>query len=319
MPPDSPETQSSTKKSLKNPSLGGSFSKTSIEDSPILTPNLSQHTDIPGLSLNSPSPEPNKYDFPTTQFVPFKDAFADEDMDFLSEAQTLADQERTRLLMSSRRGNNEGGDSYSGLRCPMCNKPVDVSDLKEFGEMNTRKQERFCRSHQKKTAKESWTEKGYPEIDWDTLDSRISKHHKFIRRLINGGSCHYRDVLEETVKAGKDRNLLVATTSLTPGYYGPRGLRIISENIMEKFTPILKKRAPQDKLIAARGPTSFVQSVIVPEIATLLVTEDLDVGEEEARGILKDSADIGDLVNEEIREVVVRRLENSEDEEDELC
>jgi len=198
-------------------------------------------------------------------------------------------------------------------RCPMCNKPVDPDDLRAFGDMNTRQQEKFCRSHQRKSAKEDWESHGYPEIDWENLDSRISTHHSFIKEVVKGAESHYRRALADIVKAGKDRNLMKMTSNLTPGYYGSRGLRAISENLMQKFSPLLKKMAIQDRLISARGPTAFVQSVLVPEVTVRLIMEDMKVEIEEARKILTDSVGVGELVHEEIRDVVMRHVEDSEE------
>jgi hypothetical protein len=238
------------------------------------------------------------------------------DDDLASTAQALINDTRAPLLPISTVFNDD--DDFATMtqmaRCPMCNKPVDPADIRAFGEMNTRRQEKFCRSHQKKTAEEEWDLKGYPTIDWERLDSRISKHHSYIKKLINGADSHYRTAFTGTINAGKDRSLLKMTSNLTPGYYGSRGLRAMSENVMRKFTPLLKTRTVKDRLISARGPTPFVQSVLVPEITVILIMEDMDVDVEEARDILSESCTIGDLVNEEIRDVFKRRVDDSEDE-----
>lgn len=197
--------------------------------------------------------------------------------------------------------------------CPMCNEPVDPVDLKEFGNMNTRAQEKFCRFHQQKTAQKSWDAQGYPAIDWGNLDDRIAKHYSLIRKVINGGGSYYRDLLEENVNAGKDRNPLKMTSNLTPGYYGGRGLRAMSENIMHEFTALIKQKAVKDRRISSRGPTAFVQSVLVPEVAVLLIMEDMNVGVDRAREILEDSSVFGELLHDEVRDVVDQRVEDSED------
>src|ERR1019366_7766495 len=75
-------------------------------------------------------------------------------------------------------------------KCPMCGESVDPADLRAFGRMNTRKQEKFCRSHRKTTALQTWDAEEYPAIDWDKVDSRITKHHSFIKELINGADSH---------------------------------------------------------------------------------------------------------------------------------
>ena len=85
---------------------------------------------------------------------------------------------------------------------------------------------------------------------------------------------------------------------------------------MYAFTPLLKKRVVKDRVMAARGVTGFVQSVLVPEVAVLLIMEDMDVDVGEARNILTESSGMGELVNEEIKDVVTRRIADSDEEED---
>jgi len=79
----------------------------------------------------------------------------------------------------------------------------------------------------------------------------------------------------------------------------------MSENIMEKFTPQLKKMAKSDDLIFAQGVSFYVQAVLVPELVVRLIKEDMDVGIGEAREILKDSVEVGDILQEELDEEVV--------------
>lgn len=202
-------------------------------------------------------------------------------------------------------------------RCPMCHAPVDPADIRAFGKnMNIRTQEKFCRAHRLKTANEDWKDKNYPTIKWEKLDKRISQHHALIKKMIKGEDSYYRTQMEEKINAGKDRSLLKMTTNLTPGYYGTRGLRAISENIMHKFTPLLKKTIVDDKVMSARGVTPYVQSVLVPEVASRLIMADMKVSLEKAREILSESADVGELLNEEIRDVVKNTVLDTEDEED---
>ncbi|KAF8853343.1 hypothetical protein BDZ45DRAFT_694333 [Acephala macrosclerotiorum] len=202
-------------------------------------------------------------------------------------------------------------------RCPMCNADVDPAELRKYGTMNIRMQEKFCRAHRMKTAKETWKDEEYPKINWDKLDKRISKHHSLIKEFIEGKDSYYRQQMEEKVNAGKDRSLMKMTTNLTPGYYGARGLRAISENIMQQFTRLLKKRMVEDKLMSARGFTPYVQSVLVPEVASRLIMKDMKVSLERAREILTESIEVGELLNEEVRDVVAKTVDDSEEETDE--
>lgn len=85
---------------------------------------------------------------------------------------------------------------------------------------------------------------------------------------------------------------------------------------MSKFSPKLRRLAASDRLISSSGVTGYVQAVLVPELAVMLVKEDLGVDDDErAREILRESVEIGDLLNEE-EEEVVQLPERDEDEHD---
>ena len=87
----------------------------------------------------------------------------------------------------------------------------------------------------------------------------------------------------------------------------------MSENIIKKFSSHLRDIAVKDRLVAARGVAGYVQSVLVPELAVRLISEDMKCGVQEARQIMKDSAGLGDLLNEEVGDVVGNgEYENSE-------
>jgi RTC4-like domain len=204
---------------------------------------------------------------------------------------------------------------FDQATCPMCGDVVDSEFLRSYNNgnlMNVRMQIKFCRAHKKNSARDTWIFQGYPTIDWESLDERIAKHHHFLQNLLNGASSHYRDALSESVKSGKSRTLkqsmLSSDMPVGPGYYGSRGLRAMSENIMNKFSPQLRKIAVKDRLVASRGVTGYVQAVLVPELATRLIKEDMGVSAKRAREIMSESVGMGDLLNDELQDVVdVRR------------
>ncbi|KAH8814959.1 RTC4-like domain-containing protein [Xylogone sp. PMI_703] len=275
--------------------------------SPSLAAKVKHYTDIANAQ-----PSQN----PTFKTYSFDDSLLDD----VNEA--LADMPRKDILQpisstdlrTNARQEEEDNDTP---RCPMCKHSITAEEQKKCLTMNTRQQEKFCRRHRKRDAEDVWFTKGYPSIDWATLDSRLAQHHTYLQTLLNGTNSHYRESFQEAVSAGKDRNLLKMTRNLTPGYYGTRGLRAISENIMQNFSPLLKKRAVKDRLIAARGVTGFVQAVLVPEVTVLLIMEDMNIGVEDARTVMSESAGIGELVNDEIRDVVLRAPDDEGDENEE--
>lgn len=190
--------------------------------------------------------------------------------------------------------------------CPMCDEPVDKKWLSEFSEnqrMTIARQAKFCHMHKKRSAKDTWAAKKYPEINWETLESRIAAQHDFLESLINGEASHYGDVHRESINTGKNRTLLKTEDYPTPGYYGLRGMSVMTETIVEMFSALLRERAPRYKLISARGHTGFVQSVLVPELAVRLIREDMSLGDEEAaRAVMEESRAIGEILHDEKKE-----------------
>lgn len=73
----------------------------------------------------------------------------------------------------------------------------------------------------------------------------------------------------------------------------------MNDYITQQFSEKLRTLAGSDKLIGAAGVAGYIQAVLVPELATLLVKDDMDVGVERAREILVESTEVGDLLNEE--------------------
>lgn len=186
--------------------------------------------------------------------------------------------------------------------CPICDEQVDQELLKQFsnGErMKLVRQVKFCRMHKKVTARKTWEEKGYPVIDWARLQERIKSHHEFLKSIIMGSGSHFGDILKENIRKGKARTLLTTNDYLTPGYYGLRGMSVMTETVTDTFSKLLRRRAPLDTRISGRGYTGFVQSVLVPELAVKLIQEDMSVGEDEARLVMEDSRVVGEILNDE--------------------
>ncbi|CAI4216177.1 unnamed protein product [Parascedosporium putredinis] len=147
-------------------------------------------------------------------------------------------------------------------------------------------------------------------IEWKKLDRRIAEHFGFLEKILKGGKSHYGDKLAQDVKDGKSRNLMKAGFDSPPGYYGTRGFRAMQEAIFGRFSSLLRQRAVEDALVSSRGYSIYVQAVLVPELAVRLVMEDMGVGSEAARKILEESEAIGELLCEDIGDIV------DEDDED---
>jgi hypothetical protein len=79
-----------------------------------------------------------------------------------------------------------------------------------------------------------------------------------------------------------------------------------TDHIIVYLSDRLRKQAAKDDLVAASGisggVSGFINTVLVPELATQLVREDLKVPAARAREIAAESAELGDLLNPEIEE-----------------
>jgi hypothetical protein len=203
-----------------------------------------------------------------------------------------------------------------GPVCPMCGESVEQDFLDDFSKkryMTIAQQQRFCHAHKTKSARDIWSERGYPKINWSRLDKRIAKHYDFLRDILEGGSSHYGSIYSKGIQKGGNRTLLKMTGNLTPGYYGTRGLRVMTETLIDHFSALLRKVAVQDRVVSARGQTTFVQCVLVPELGVRLIMDDMHVDEQEARDIMKESVSVGELLNEEEEDVVLLEDESDGD------
>jgi hypothetical protein len=68
--------------------------------------------------------------------------------------------------------------------------------------------------------------------------------------------------------------------------------------ITQHYSDQIRQRAKVDPLIAARDVSGFVQMVLAPELATKLIMDDMGITFEEALDILKESAELGEMVND---------------------
>ncbi|KAM0341016.1 hypothetical protein ACHAPU_010248 [Fusarium lateritium] len=187
-------------------------------------------------------------------------------------------------------------------QCPWCGELVPEQALKEFSKgkrLNVQMQTRFCAKHKKETAMETWRERGYPHIDWNRLEGRLDDHRAFLTRIVDGKKSFFRDILAEKVETGQARSLK-KEGNLNPGYYGPRGCKLMCDYLVEEFGESLKEKATKDRVISGRGSAAFIQSVLVAELAVQLIMEDMDVSTTEARGIMEESKTLGELIHEEV-------------------
>ena len=85
------------------------------------------------------------------------------------------------------------------------------------------------------------------------------------------------------------------------------------DSIIARFASKLRRLSGSDKVISSAGVSGYVQAVLAPEMAVLVVMDDMKTDEDGAREVLRESADIGNLLNEE-EDDAVRHEPGAEDE-----
>ncbi|KAI4685502.1 uncharacterized protein J4E84_006230 [Alternaria hordeiaustralica] len=220
-----------------------------------------------------------------------------------------------------------------GSRCTLCSEPVEQEEYWNFWkgkDKTVKNKSAFCHAHKKKSAQEEYTQKGYPDIDWKALPRRIRRSKATLLQILyNDRSSIHRDRYEPLALTGKAAAVPSRRTDLAedvqeelesyaldekaayPGYYGPHGRRVITESVMDTLKVEMKNC--KDRVVQASGIAAFVQAVMVPEAAILLIMDDCSVGREEADEIREKTYDMGLLLNEEIEDVLERQ-DDSDDE-----
>ena len=87
------------------------------------------------------------------------------------------------------------------------------------------------------------------------------------------------------------------------------------EVVIRRFSVLVRRLALSDAMIKAVGVAGYTQSVLVPELAVLMVKDDMNVNDEDARQILRESMDIGERINPDHNVVKVPEEEEAETEE----
>ena len=123
-----------------------------------------------------------------------------------------------------------------------------------------------------------------------------------------------RTDLPPSLRAQLDSHAL-DDAAVYPGYYGARGRRLITENVMSLLHTEIKRSS--DAVVQTSGPASFVQAVMVPEVAVRLIMEDLRCDGEQAEEVRERTYEMGVLLHEEVEDEVFVGEEDEEEEEEE--
>ncbi|KAG6054578.1 hypothetical protein E4U17_003656 [Claviceps sp. LM77 group G4] len=229
------------------------------------------------------------------QKIPNEDHYRSSSIEF-SDMDDFASED-----LGSRDRNQVAEVAKTEAVCPWCGEEVDAKLLHDFSKgqrLNVRLQTMFCHEHKKKSAEETWQQKNYPRVEWDSIETRFARHRAPLLAIINGRPSHFRTIHKENIETGRARSMK-KEGNMNPGYYGPRGFNIMCDYLVEEYGNLLKKKAVDDIVIAGRGSASFIQNVLVAELAVQMIMEDMHVPEDEAIIILEDSKMLGELVHED--------------------
>ncbi|OJD13194.1 hypothetical protein AJ78_06312 [Emergomyces pasteurianus Ep9510] len=72
-----------------------------------------------------------------------------------------------------------------------------------------------------------------------------------------------------------------------------------SAHVVCHFKDVINSLAGIDSVVSKYGTVVYAQEVLVPELLEMLVQKDMEVDVKEARQILKESNEIGNLLNHE--------------------
>ncbi|KAF2771803.1 hypothetical protein EJ03DRAFT_325066 [Teratosphaeria nubilosa] len=222
------------------------------------------------------------------------------------------------------------------IECAICGEQIPREWKAEFEDTMNKKrqlsykwQQRFCKYHREKTARDLWEERGYPNIDWIALPNRLKsrKHLSRLKKILSGEvESTFRNRLKSDQRQGS-RSLMnvvkgekTASKISSAGYYGPRGERLMTNAILTHLAPDIRAYETSSTLFSGSGifggVAGFVQAVLVPELAASLIAEDLADARtrKDPLEVLEKSASLGELIHpEEEDKVDHRTLEESGD------
>lgn len=130
-------------------------------------------------------------------------------------------------------------DTDKSPRCPICGEKIEQEFWDKFQDdichrrLNLRLQERFCQAHKARTADDVWQDRGYPRIDWSSLQPRLCAHHAHIHAILDGTyeSPYYKQhaklVSQMKGHSAKSAASSGRFTGLRAGYYGTKGEKIM--------------------------------------------------------------------------------------------
>ncbi|OJD11669.1 hypothetical protein AJ78_07605 [Emergomyces pasteurianus Ep9510] len=117
-------------------------------------------------------------------------------------------------------------------------------------------------------------------------------------RILNDSKycSRYKSVVHKKVQK-HGRKILSRSVLHSTGYYGLRDREILSAHVVSHFKDAINSLAGIDSVVSKYDLVVYAQEVLVLELLKMLVREDMRVDVKEACRILKESNEIGNLLN----------------------
>ncbi|QDS73041.1 hypothetical protein FKW77_009355 [Venturia effusa] len=203
----------------------------------------------------------------------------------------------------------EYDETEAETQCSFCFQEVDRTLAEMYAWPSSRptmqQKGEYCTWHRTKEAEKKWQEQGYPTINWTQLKDGLSEYDSELEQLINDPeTSHYRQVLKDKTK-GKIHSLARmqeeddVDLELELGFYGYRGLDMITNYVTTTFHDLLRTKSAGDHVISAsaRGVAHYARLVLAKELATMLIRDEMKVSLERARDILIESTSVGEILH----------------------
>ncbi|RMZ90676.1 hypothetical protein DV736_g2098, partial [Chaetothyriales sp. CBS 134916] len=198
--------------------------------------------------------------------------------------------------------------------CTVCRKKISVALLqdmeKNMKSLSLQSQRDICHKHRLAEAQDVSRDRGYPAaaIDWAQVECvRIPRLLTHLRQVLQRKTpSFYLEQLDAHAIAAKQSKPRLLRTYLhsgvldvvKPGYYGPKGQKVVCDAVTNALTSDLKQASREDHVVRAAGIGAYVAAVLVPECTMRLVMEDIKTRSQDwAREVLSESSDIGRLLN----------------------
>ncbi|RMZ81167.1 hypothetical protein DV737_g2632, partial [Chaetothyriales sp. CBS 132003] len=204
-------------------------------------------------------------------------------------------------------------DTATEIVCTVCRKVFSVALLRDkerkMKSLSLQGQRDICHRHRLSEAQDVCRHRGYPAaaVDWAEVEGvRVPKLLAHLRQVLQRKvPCFYLEQLAAHAAAAKSKPKLLhiylhsgVLDVVKPGYYGPKGQKVVCDAVTNALASELKQAARDDRVVRAAGVGAYVAAVLVPECTMRLVMEDIKTrSQDRARDVLAESSDIGRLLN----------------------